>query len=134
MRPNKYYVILSLFMLFALAYCGDKNILYEDPLLLQSEEFTFIPEAPKTNDVISMVYYGCGYNVTTLVKINAESILVKKHFNGSMKRPCILEHDTILFGKLTKGNYLVTLEIIDINPFAQDSLFHKETKTLIVGQ
>ncbi len=81
---------------------------------------------------MNMVYYGCSYNETTSVAIENKNILVKKHFNGSMKRPCIIMRDTILFGKLNEGNYLVTLKIIDINPFANDSIFSTETKTLTV--
>jgi len=79
-----------------------------------------------------MVYYGCSYNVTTSVAIDNKNILVKKHFNGSMKRPCILMHDTIPLGRLNEGNYRLTLEIIDINPFANDSIFSTETKILTV--
>jgi|SaaInlV_200m_DNA_2_1039689.scaffolds.fasta_scaffold09486_2 hypothetical protein len=112
--------------------CAEETILYEEPALLKSEEFTFIPVSPKTGQQVSMVYYGCEYYETSSLTFESKNILVKKHFNGSMKRPCILAHDTISFGILDPGNYLVTLEIIDINPFAPDSLFHTETKTLVV--
>ena len=134
MRPNPYYVICSLILLFLLAYCGEETMLYEDPQLLEWDEFTFIPETPSAKQEVSIVYYGCGYNETSSVSIEMKDILIIKKFNGAMKRPCILEHDTISLGKLNKGTYQVTLQIIDINPFAQDSLFHTETRRLIVGR
>ena len=125
--------LLLLFISFIAINCAEEAILYEDPELLKSEEFTFIPESPKTGQQVSMVYYGCGYYETFSVTHNDKNILVKKHFNGSMKWPCILAHDTISFGILDKGSYLVTLEIIDISPFASDSVFQTETKTLVLS-
>jgi len=133
MKPNRYLVYFSIILLFILAYCAEENVLYDDPMLLDMEEFTFIPKIPGTKEDVKMVYYGCGYNETSSISINNKNIKVIKKFNGAMKRPCILERDTIPLGKLEKGSYKVTLDIIDINPFAQDTLFHTETKTLIVG-
>ena len=125
--------ITFLFIIFFIAInCAEEEKLYEDPGLLKSEEFTFIPELPKTGQQVCMVYYGCSYNETSSVTHVDKDILVRKHFNGSMKWPCILKHDTISFGILNEGSYNVTLEIIDINPFTSDSLFHTETKTLVV--
>ncbi len=133
MKTLKHYIYLTFItLLFVLTNCEEELTSYEDPLNLKSEEFTFIPKLPKTNLDVSMVYYGCSYNVTTSVTIENKNIKVKKHFNGAMKRPCILMQDTISFGKLNEGNYRVTLEIIDINPFANDSTFSTETKTLTV--
>ena len=134
MRPNTNYVILSLLLLFLLAYCGQETLLYEDPSLLIDDEFTFIPETPKAKQNVSMVYYGCNYNETSSVTIDKKDILVIKKFNGAMKWPCILEHDTISLGQLKKGTYNVTLNIIDTNPMLTDSLFSTETKKLVVGR
>lgn len=133
MRPNSYFVVFALLLLFVLAYCSDQFVPYDDPELLQSEDFTFIPQTPENNKEVSMVYYGCEYYETTSVSRNEKSVLVVKKFNGAMKRPCILGYDTISLGTLSKGTYLVTLNIIDINPFAQDSLFSTETKKLIIN-
>lgn len=133
MKTKQNYIFLTLLtLLFILTNCSKEITLYEDPLDLKSEEFTFIPRSPNTNVDVSMVYYGCGYYETSSVTLENKNILVKKHFNGAMKRPCILKQDTILLGKLNKGDYLVTLEIIDINPFANDSIFSSETKKLSV--
>lgn len=132
MRPNTCFVIFALALLFVLAYCGEETILYDDPMVLNYEEFTFIPKTPHANSEVSMVYFGCGYNETSSVEMNETDILVIKKFNGAMKRPCIPEYDTIPFGTLQEGLYQVTLKIIDINPYAQDSVFHTETKTLTI--
>lgn len=132
MKPNSYFVFFALALLFLLAYCGEETMLYDDPMQLKSEEFTFVPKTPYNGTEVSMVYYGCSYNETASVDISDSEIMVVKKFNGAMKRPCILQHDTISFGFLQEGNYQVTLKIIDINPFAQDSVFHTETKTLTV--
>ena len=132
MRPNKYYVYFALFIFFLLAFCSEETIIYEDPLLLEIEEFTFLPNTPNKNDEVSMIFYGCEYYQTSSVAIQKKDVEVIKKFNGAMKRPCILVYDTIELGKFHKGTYNVTLKIIDINPFAQDSLFHSETKSLII--
>lgn len=134
MKPSNILIlpIILLFISLIVVNCTEETILYEDPELLKSEEFTFIPESPKAGKQVSMVYYGCGYYETSSVTHEDKNILVRKHFNGSMKRPCILAHDTISLGILNKGSYLVTLEIIDINPFASDSVFFTETKKLVV--
>lgn len=133
MKTIKNYTYLILIsLIFACTNCAKEVVSWDDPLSLKSGEFTFIPKLPKTSLDVNMVYYGCSYNVTTSVVIDNKNIRVKKHFNGSMKRPCILMNDTIPLGKLNEGNYRVTLEIIDINPFANDSIFSIETKTLIV--
>ncbi len=109
-----------------------ESILTEDPVQLEPEDFTFIPEKPTTDQEVKMIYYGCGYNETSSVSIEDKKVLVIKKFNGAMKRPCILEYDTTHIGKLASGSYQVTLEIIDINPFIEDSLFSSRTKTLRV--
>ena len=134
MRPNKYYVYFSLLFFFVLAYCGDESITYEDPLLLNLEDFTFVPESPKANKDVNLVFYGCEYYTTkSLIKTDLE-IEIIKNFNSAMKPPCILKYDTISLGKLKKGTYNVSLRIIDINSFTKDSLFYSESKTLIVGK
>lgn len=132
MRPNIYFVSFSLVLLFILAFCNDQFVLYDDPSVLKEEDFTFIPQIPKNDKEVSLVYYGCEYNQTASVSINETSIFIVKKFNGAMKRPCILAYDTISLGRLEKGTYWVTLNIIDINPWAQDSLFSTNTKKLIV--
>lgn len=132
MRPNKYYVYFSLLLFFMLAYCGDESITYEDPMLLNLEDFTFVPVSPKANKDVNLVFYGCEYYTTTLVEKTDVEIEIIKKFNSAMKRPCIIKYDTISLGKLKKGTYNVTLQIIDLNSFTPDSLFYSETKTLIV--
>jgi hypothetical protein len=132
MKPKKYFVHFTIAILFLLVYCCKESIVYEDSILLISDEFTFIPASPSTQHEVKMVYYGCGYNETSSVTIDNRDIFVIKKFNGAMKRPCILEHDTISFGRLEEGSYEVTLKIIDINPLADDSIFHTETKKLRV--
>jgi hypothetical protein len=134
MKMKKNYTWLILIsLLFVLPNCTEEAISYEDPLNIKSEEFTFIPTSPKTSVDVSLVYFGCSYNETSSVTIEQNSIVVKKHFNGAMKRPCIIIQDTISLGRLDVGNYQVTLEIIDINPIASDSIFSTETKTLTVS-
>ena len=133
MNSHKSIILSAFFLLIMFVNCGEEVLKYDDPTELQADGFTFIPENPLPGHDISMVYYGCGYYQTSSVSTNKNRILVVKKFNGSMKRPCILELDTIALGNLKKGEYLVTLKIIDINPFAQDSLFSSETKKLIVG-
>ena len=58
MKPNKYYVYLSLALLLLLAYCSEEMVLYDDPLLLVMEDFTFIPETPTAKQEVNIVYYG----------------------------------------------------------------------------
>jgi len=130
MKLKKYFVYFTIVILFLLAYCCKESIIYEESRLLNSDEFTFIPANPSTEQEVKMVYYGCGYNETSSVTIYNRNILVIKKFNGSMKWPCILEYDTISLGNLEKGIYDVTLKIIDINPLAEDSIFHTETMKL----
>lgn len=132
MRPNKYYVLFSLALFTVLVFCGKETILYDSPEFLEAEEFTFIPEKPKANKNVSMVFYGCGYYETKSVLVNSPNIWVVKKFNGAMRRPCILEFDTISLGNLKAGQYEVTLQIIDTNSFAPDSLFYSESKILSV--
>lgn len=132
MKPNKFFTCLAIALLFVFIYGCNESFVQEDSNLLKSEEFTFIPKSPSANQEVKMVYYGCDYNETSSVTIDKQDILVIKKFNGAMKRPCILAYDTISFGKLEEGSYLVTLKIIDINPFADDSIFHTETKSLRV--
>lgn len=132
MKSNKYSAFL-VFMILALFTCGCKDsFIYEDSIILNANEFTFLPESPTTEQEVQMIYYGCIYYSTSSVTIDKSDILVLKKFNGAMKLPCILKQDTISFGKLQKGRYQVTLEIIDINPFTDDSLFHSESKVLYV--
>ena len=132
MKLKKYFVYFTIVILFLLAYCCKESIIYEESRLLNSDEFTFIPANPSTEQEVKMVYYGCRYNETSSVTINNRDILVIKKFNGAMKWPCILENDTISFGNLEQGSYEVTLKIIDMNPLADDSIFQTETRRLIV--
>lgn len=130
MKPGKLYVYFSLILFTVLVFCGQETILYDEPEMLHEDEFTFVPETPRANKDVSLVYFGCQYYETFSVTFEQEDILIVKKFNGSMKRPCILARDTISLGNLSAGDYQVTLQIIDISSFASDSLFYSETKIL----
>jgi hypothetical protein len=132
MKTNRNFLYLLFVLLISSVYACKESFVYEDSITLSANEFTFVPESPFAEQEIEMLYYGCNYYVTSSTTIEKKNILVTKKFNGTMKRPCILEYDTMSLGKLQKGRYLVTLEIIDINPFTDDSLFYSRSKTLSV--
>ena len=125
-------LLVFLIVMVLVITCAEEPIIYEEPEKLELTEFTFIPESPTAKEETNLIFYGCGYYETTSVKIDSPEISIKKHFNGQLKWPCILEYDTISLGKLKKGDYTVTLTIIDTNPFAQDSVFNTETQTLTI--
>ncbi len=97
-------------------------------------EFVIVPPQPTSKEQVNMVTYDCKYNVLASVSTKGKEIVVKKRFNGQMKWPCILRYDTIPLGRLNQGNYMVTLLIIDTNPFVKDSVSVQETFMLKVGK
>ena len=137
MKLKKTTLKLSIVILFSIVVwnCSkDNDILYESPDNLDQTEFTFLPENPNSLIETNFVFYGCTYYETTSVSILANDINIRKHFNGQLKRACFVEYDTISLGKLKKGEYNVNLQIIDTNPFAQDSIFFNGNKKLIVSR
>ena len=81
-----------------------------------------------------MVTHDCKYNQLASVTVKGYDIEVKKRFNGQLKWPCIPHYDTIPLGRLNTGTYLVTLLIIDTNPFLKHSISVKEFLSIKVGR
>lgn len=132
MKRFQYSVNYLLFFVLTIIFvqCKQEENLYENPEGLELSEFTFVPKTPSSTTNTNLVFYGCSYYETTSVQIEQQQVNIKKHFNSQLKWPCVLEYDTISLGKLNQGEYLVTLQIIDVNPLVTDSVFHIETKTL----
>lgn len=105
---------------------------YVDPEQLNQTEYTFIPEQPTSREEIQLIFRGCTYYQTVNMQTSGNNITVKKRFNSQLKWPCVVDYDTIPLGKLKKGEYSITLQIIDVNPFISDSVFFSEIKTLEV--
>lgn len=135
MRKRSFYRNVLILTILFLTGCqkNEVEISYPDPLNLGYSEFTFIPLNPTSKKTTNLVFYDCSYYKTFLVNINKDEIYIKKHFNGQLKWPCKIVYDTISLGLLRKGNYKVTLEIVDTNPFQKDSVFYSQSKTLVVG-
>lgn len=125
--------IFSIFLILALA-CTDKEIVSEDQLTDLSEyNMKIIPENPKSSDEIKlMVFDECTYNFLSGVTSNGNTIAIRKKFNSMMKWPCILQNDTILIGKLPKGNYSVNYKLIDTSTQVSDPVFLSVTFNLQV--
>lgn len=122
-----FFLVLLLF-----AGCEEEAEPVVDEEELEISDFTFFPEQPTMKDEISMLFTGCSYFQTTSTVVKNRTINVKKHFNSRLNRPCEMNNDTIPLGELKKGEYAVTLEIIDLNPLTADSVFHTQTKSLVV--
>lgn len=129
---NIYYGIMLILFFGAAASCDDEAEPIEEPEDLEIADFSFFPEQPTMKDEISLVFSGCNYFQTTSVDAGNSEVVVRKHFNSRLKQPCQLMNDTISIGKLKKGDYLVTLKIIDLNPLKADSVFHSQTQSLTI--
>lgn len=127
-------IFVFAFVAIFIISCKEKeeDTIYENPENLDMTEFTFIPKSPTSSIETNLVFNGCGYYETSSVEINSKEIEITKHFNSQLKWPCVLKLDTIHLRKLKKGEYSVLLQIIDVNPFVEDSIFFSEIKTLIV--
>ena len=104
-----------------------------DYFILNENDFLFLPQSPKSSQDVSIITYDCGYNEFASLKIEGNSIELKKRFTSQMKWPCILENDTIELGKLAAGTYEVTFVLVDTNPFIIDSVSVQEVKGLVVS-
>lgn len=129
---NIRFLVVALLIIF-LNNCKEEPEEYVAPEDLDISEFTFLPEKPTSKSETQMLFYGCSYFQTTSIIITDDEIEVRKHFNSRLKWPCVLLNDTIPIGKLKQGDYIVTLEIIDLNPLVTDSVFHTQTKLLSVS-
>jgi hypothetical protein len=135
MKPVLFYIriLVVVLLVLSLSNCQEEGEEYVAPEDLEISEFTFLPEKPTSKTETQMLFYGCSYFQTTSIIIVDDEIDVRKHFNSRLKWPCVLLNDTIPLGKLKKGDYKVTLEIIDLNPLVPDSVFHTQTKLLSIS-
>lgn len=122
----------GLIFMFGMAGCEEEAEPVKEDEELEIADFAFLPEQPTMKDEVSLLFSGCRYYQTASVSVGNDEILVRKHFNSRLMWPCELVNDTIPLGKLKKGEYSVTLKIIDLNPLAADSVFHSQTKNLTV--
>ena len=129
----KPFIILLFIILIISCEKPETEVRYDNPQTLDLTEFTFLPQSPTIKEETNVVFYGCQYYATSSVIIKSPDIQIKKRFNSQLKWPCVLKYDTINLGKLHKGDYKVTLQIIDFNPSVKDSVFHSETKSLTIS-
>lgn len=125
--------ILSVVTYLLLGSCSDEPVKQEN-LVPGLNKFVTLPPSPTTKEMVFMVTYDCKYNQLASVTVKGYDIEVKKRFNGQLKWPCILQYDTIPLGRLNAGTYLVTLLVIDTNPFVKDSISVKESLSIKVGR
>lgn len=109
--------------LLLFAGCEEEAEPVVDEYELEISAFTFPPVQPTMKDEVSMVFSGCSYFQTNSIVIE----------NSRLNWPCELANETIPPGELKKGEYSVTLEIIDLNPLSADSVFHNQTQSLVVA-
>lgn len=125
-------VVYAVTLLFTCS-CSDEPVKQEN-LVPGLNKFVTLPPTPSAKEMVYMVTHDCKYNQLASVTVKGYDIEVKKRFNGQLKWPCILQYDTIPLGRLNTGTYLVTLLIIDTNPFVKDSIAVKESLSIKVGR
>ena len=109
--------LVFIFLGLLIGSCNDQ--VTEMPLSdLKDHNMKIIPEKPTSKDEIRLVVFDdCTYNLLSGITKNENTIDIEKQFNGMMKWPCFMKNDTILIGKLSKGNYTVNYKLMDIaNP------------------
>ncbi len=131
-KKSPFYYLFVVFIMFIVISCHDEEQTIKT-INLSENTFVFEPQNPTPNEHVSIITYGCNYNVLASVNKNQNDIVIKKRFNSQMKWPCILELDTISLGTLNQGTYEVSLQIVDINPMIADSVFSEKKLSLSVS-
>lgn len=134
MRTNTFTLIFfTLLTMFVFSCSKQEEIV---PVEWTENQFVIRPEKPVKYDDLKLISYDCSYNQLFSIKKEGFNIEVIKHFNGMLKWPCILRHDTISLGKQAPGTYRVKLLIVDTSPMIPpaDSIFHSEEKIIVVKE
>ena len=91
------------------------------------KDFVLNPQNPTSNDNILIIDEICGYEEFISVQITDNNIVYSRQFNSSMGRPCVLETDTAIIGKLAAGDYTLIYNLIDISHLVNDTLAESDT-------
>ena len=112
----KYLLLIAAITLLLANSCKEQFVeeIIDDPA---KHNMKFIPDNPGSGDQIKLVIYeDCNYNVLSGIMRNGKIVDIEKQFNGMMKRPCLIQNDTISIGKLPEGIYTVHYKLMDIAP------------------
>jgi hypothetical protein len=112
----KYGLLIAAITLLLANSCKEQVVeeIIDDPA---KHNMKFIPDNPGSGDQIKLVIYeDCNYNVLSGIIRNGKIVDIEKQFNGMMKRPCLIQNDTISIGRLSEGIYTVHYKLMDIAP------------------
>ncbi len=115
MNWNKVEIVFSFVGLLLLYSCSKPLVVQQIITDPAEHHMKFIPENPGSNDEIKLVIFDdCNYNTLAGLTKNGNTIEIKKQFNSLMKRPCFIQNDTIIIGKLAEGTYTIHYQLMDI--------------------
>jgi hypothetical protein len=110
----KWTLLISVLGMFVATACSDQVVqeTFDDPA---KHNMKFIPDHPDiTTGIKLIVFDDCNYNILSGITRKGNNIDIQKAFNGMMKRPCLIQNDTIVIGKLSAGSYTIHYKLMNI--------------------
>lgn len=107
---------LSTFLLFTTAGTKGRTKKEVQGIDLSEYNMKIIPDHPTSTDEIKLVVYNdYSHDVLSEVDRRGQTIVIQKQFNSMLKRPCVIQNDTIVIGQLPKGTYTVSYKLVDLS-------------------